>query len=547
MRKNNLDNVPAMLSEGEQVASNNALDKVLGRQLIPAANKIALGLKESNMKPVKYADGTTTKSGVQIPRLGKPLDKGNGLMGNTAIPGVNKSGLASYSQVQGFVPTDTVRTPTGIYPLRYADGTQDEQGVPPPGLMETLRGIINAGNEPDRQAPQQLQPKHYDAPSLDEARKNYELQHGVQHFADGGVVKDPYYNPDRELEAQRAMKANPFVRVSPQQNQPSLFDEATRSVGNVLNDYTSKIPSLGLASQAAPKPAAPVTNQPAVTQPPAAITPAIGRGNIGMNAIPSRVSDAGLPYNTAGNTVNFTNPNGSGQGSISERMPVNGGLAARMNDGKGSFNVMKLESPYGAGGRPPELAQPQQVQYTNDAPDYTNQIQGFIDTLGAPPVDPRFGGFNALIADKKARQNAKAGLSGLIDLQQGNQDYAYGHNRLAQEQNQFTQGYGLDRQRAQREAEQQQFNNKLGLADIGFKQQSAQAQGQRDSERFALEKVKAAPQLHQSQMLEAIQAAMASGKTNTPQFTQLQNFYQMAFGKNPLDDLTAGLSAGINK
>jgi hypothetical protein len=203
MRKNNKDLVPIMASSGEQIASNPALE-LMGRDVIPYFNNLALKAKEQDMKPHNYANGTTkrggiqmpelkkkktdekerihnakeerqegfgayangtvTASGLQLPRLGSALDAGNSI--NTPpgqIPGVIRNGN-SYSQAPGFVPTQTLSAPppTGVRtgysdPIQgFANGTGLPDGIQRVGNSYSKTNFSNTQSgrpDPYRQQP----------------------------------------------------------------------------------------------------------------------------------------------------------------------------------------------------------------------------------------------------------------------------------------------------------------------------------------------------------------------------------------------------------
>jgi hypothetical protein len=527
----------------------NYLNKNAGGDANKADEAYMKYLKEKNFHPgdlQKYQNGTMNAGG--IPRLGAPFDKGNTIyskesMGNMpGLAGVVKNGN-SYSQARGFVPTDTVRTPTGIYPIRgYENGTLNEEGIQTPGIMDTIRGMINAGQEQQQGLPQPPQQGYI--PTIDEARKNYELQPGanppvqtVQRFENGGIVKTPE-EAQRELEAVEAMRRVPFVRQPVQQEQPNLLSEAGRSIGNVLSDYADRFNQGVMPKQQAANVAAQPSVQP--TQPKTQ-TPTLGESNIDMNAIPSRVSDAGLPYNNVGSTVNFTNPDGTGRGTISERMPVNGGLAARMNDGKGSFSVMKLESPYGPGGRPQPVEQQQSYQ-PSQSEDYSGYISDLMTRLDMNQPDGKFDSVGTLIGKKQKNRQIQSQIDLLNGIQNTGNQAAIARDRMGLDQNQFNQGMGLNRQKLALDQQQQQFDNKLGLANIGINSQKAQADLAMANEKLMIDRLKTAPAQYQGMLLESLSKRLAAGQQDTPEYQSQLKLYQMAFGKNPIDDLMGAVA-----
>lgn len=623
----NIDIVPALLAPEEHVINRGAVDLIGGQNL---ANLNIVGRQIMNNNPQRYNKPDGIDQSVP-PRLGAKFDQGNGVAGNIpGLAGVIKNGN-SYSQAPGFVPSNTVRTPTGIYPQRYQDGTLNNTGVQKPDRMKAYNDAFNArqkdpaymnylnnmakgdANKADTEYSKYLKMKHFKpdgyqegttrpdgirplnqpsmldtiksfvmpedtqvqqaqpmqqsyVPTVDEARRNAMLQPTsmpVQKYAYGtknpdGVELGNYdsqglasllpgiENPNsarRTLEAQQAMKSTPFVRVNSNQQQPSLFDEAKRSVGNVLNDYAEgNIPILGgIVRNGNSYSKTPVANlsgqkQPVITPKP---TQNIGPGNIDMTKVPSQISDAGLPYNAVGNTVNFTNANGTGQGSISERMPVNGGLAARMNDGKGSFSVMKLESPYGPGGKPQEIA-PQQVSYQpSQSEDYSGYISDLMTRLDMNRPDGKFDSIGTLIGKKQANRQMQGQIDLLSNLQnQGNQN-ALNRDKLNADMSVANAKQGLDQAQFNQGVKQQDFNNTLGLADIRLKQKANEANAAKASEEMAINRIKTAPQFHQSKMLQLLTEAISKGAVDDPSTQQIAKIYQMAFGKNPMDDLLA--------
>lgn len=131
---------------------------------------------------------------------------------------------------------------------------------------------------------------------------------------------------------------------------------------------------------------------------------------------PAALSDTGLPYtaNKAGDSVSFTNPDGSGTGTIK-----GAGVGDKMQDGKGSFSVMKLESPLG--NQPPVDPEAQMrmqlAQYLmENGPDASRQSLG------------------QLVAAKNKTANAKNAFAMLGDpTDKTEQAYKLGQLQLEQE------------------------------------------------------------------------------------------------------------------
>lgn len=223
------DTIPVWLEKGEHVINNQAAD-LLGRQNLVNANKMGAAMRYAN-----------TNNNGGLPRLDYGYDTGNGIPGNNSqVPGVVRRGN-SYSRSVGFqqnpqylnqrvpqfdelpapgyadnrmkpsaysgqvnmggiqrvgnryskIPGQLPRVYSGdvsaapTYNTGYAmpmqgfmDGTLDESGVQMPGFMERIRGMMNAGNAPEPQ-PQAPQAPGSDAPTLEEARRNYELSNGL--------------------------------------------------------------------------------------------------------------------------------------------------------------------------------------------------------------------------------------------------------------------------------------------------------------------------------------------------------------------------------
>lgn len=157
---NNNDDIPVRVSSGEQIASNAALE-LIGRDLIPAANKMAKSMRASSMnqQPPGYAYGTALPQGVQ--RRGnsysasgfRPQQSFEGISnqpsGHQLPSGVQRVGN-SYSMRGGSMPQPTPQTisnqPYGHHTLPrgiqrqgnsysygagfgFADGTMGQEGV----------------------------------------------------------------------------------------------------------------------------------------------------------------------------------------------------------------------------------------------------------------------------------------------------------------------------------------------------------------------------------------------------------------------------------
>lgn len=473
MRKNNKDLVPIMASSGEQIASNPALE-LMGRDVIPYFNNLALKAKEQDMKPHNYANGTTkrggvqmpelamrktglgayadgtvTASGLQLPRLGSALDSGNSI--NTPpgqIPGVVRNGN-SYSQAPGFVPTQTLTAPppTGIRsghnrPFQgYVDGTQDEYGVKPlqqPSLLDVARGLFSSNDRPQAQvsAPQPL------APTVEQSRLNYELQprQEGQGYAVGTRNQDGILPEDIDkLGTYGNMLSAQMIRA-PYNGTPSLIAQNNQA-------------------QAEP-----------VSQP-----------------VNSTMTDRGGLSTLAGDGYSVSSgAKGMGAFSTPESLAaLDSTMAYNKTQGaKDQFaaNAALSQGRYDAARQPQVIQQPQQsFEYPQQA-DYQDQIQSQIDRLGRSSSS--IGGFDRMIAQKRDMKNAQAGLAALLDLQKGAQDTGVDYAKMNQQANQFGQELGFKQQ-------QQSFANKLGLGELAAKNSLAQIEQQDKERRFNLDQSKA--------------------------------------------------------
>lgn len=146
-----------------------------------------------------YADGTLESMGVQ--RQGNSYSKARTRPAPPQNMDTNSYPTTELGQANPVMPsTDHYQAMQdkvaglrgGLYSaVGYADGTMDEGGVKPPGFMDTIKGILNAGDETQASNTQKTD-LSANAPTLEQAKGNYELQNGTyepQKFADGGIVR----------------------------------------------------------------------------------------------------------------------------------------------------------------------------------------------------------------------------------------------------------------------------------------------------------------------------------------------------------------------
>lgn len=136
----------------------------------------------------------------------------------------------------------------------------------------------------------------------------------------------------------------------------------------------------------------------------------------------------------------------------------------------------------------PQAAFQQQALNVPNQPDYSQGIDQYLAILDRNPDMTSIG---KMVADKKKRENAKAGLTALLGLQENAKRTGADYAQLAQSGDQFNQGLSLDRQKLNQDAAQQQFTNRLGLNKIAQDLLTGQAENADKDRRFNLDQEKA--------------------------------------------------------
>jgi hypothetical protein len=167
-----------------------------------------------------FADGTMDEQGVQGEHVeavrNSPFadfvremfkNGGNNVNPNQAVE------AAAGMQNPSYMPADQPPTEG------YADGTLTEEGAQyqPPGLMEQLQGFMTASTTPEPQSAPAL--PGAGAPTLDEAKGNYELQAGkLPGYANGTKTEEGVQKTKQKIETTAAM---PYEQVArPAQGKP---------------------------------------------------------------------------------------------------------------------------------------------------------------------------------------------------------------------------------------------------------------------------------------------------------------------------------------
>jgi hypothetical protein len=519
MKYSNVDYIPALLAEHEIVINNEAAD-LLGREKLVKANKEGLKMRAQHMKngtmspkgvqPAKglgaykkkpkrdekekkgdpdagmegmekYANGVMSSQGVQpIQRLGKAFDQGNNIPGvGTQVPGAVRVGN-SYSQATGFVPTDTVRTPTGIYGGRYANGTTKPEGIQPPSLMDMVKGMMNPGEE--RQVAPRDEGKG--VRTVDQARQSMQIKPKVQKFAMGGIVKKPEDEDISTLGTGGNPLSMKLVRA-PSNGTPSIVQQGQEATppqpqqqGSTLTN-SSGINTLSGEGYALSSP------------------------KLGVSSTPQSLSalDSTIAYNQTPEA----------KAKFAENAAIS---AKNYADGR-AFDASR---------------QAPTVQQAPGQPDYTPGIEQYLSVLDKSPETM---GFGAMIADKKKRENARAGLNALVGLQENAQRTGVDYAQLGNNANQFSQELGFKKDSATSERD---------LADrkLEADTQAAGYTAQKDAERFGLEQQKfgleqeKAAKIPNKDALESNLIKLYSAGVPPEKFQHLLDLHQKLYGKSDI-------------